>query len=77
MRAGPCDAHIVSAAGAFDVDLCPAGPCNLQRMCVAHQHDDLAEVHAAVRTLEIDIGRRCRQIAAIPYGGARRPSVIG
>ena len=73
MRAGACDAHIVSAAGAFDVDLCPAGPCDLYRMCVAHQYDDLAEAHAAVRTLQVYICRRCRQIAAIPHGGARCP----
>ena len=75
MRAGSRDAHIVSAAWAFDVDLSSTGPCNLQRMCVAHQYDDLAEAYAAVRALQIDIGRRRRQ-SAVAYRGACRPRVI-
>jgi hypothetical protein len=76
MRAGSCNAHIVSAAWAFDVDLSPADPSDLYRMRVADEHDDLAEVHAGVRALQIDIGRRCRQIAAVAYRRARCPHMI-
>ena len=76
MRAGPCDAHIVAATGAFDVDLCLAGPRDFYRMCMAHQYDDLAEVHALVRALQVDIGRWCCQIAAVAYRGARCPHMI-
>ena len=58
------------------MNLRAAGPCDFHGMIMPDKHDDLAEARATIRTLQVNVDGRSREISAIAHRGACRPRAI-